>query len=61
MDKTGAGPAVLGQERVEVSLLRQNIVTQAGEPFGERQFVIGKASPMGAKLTRPISFPIGGQ
>ena len=57
MDKTGAVPAVLGQERVEVSLLRQNIVTQAGEPFGERQFVIGKASPMGARLTRPI----GGQ
>ena len=59
MDKTGAGPAVLGQERVEVSLLRQNIVTQAGEPFGERQFVVGKASPMGARLTRPVSFPIG--
>ena len=54
MDKTGAGPAVLGEERVEVSLLRQNIVTQAGEPFGERQFVVGKASPMGARLTRPI-------
>ena len=61
MDKTGAGPAVLGQERVEVSLLRHKVISQPGEPFGERQFVVGKASPMGARLTRPASFPMSAQ
>ncbi len=57
MDKTEAGPAGHGQERVEVSLLRQEVVSQPGEPFSERQFVVGKRSPMGARLTRPVSMP----
>ena len=61
MDKTEAGPAVHGQERVEMSLLRQKIISQPGKPFSERQFVIGKASPMGARLMRPTLFPVKSQ